>query len=76
MKKRNRDVTRSYTFKQFSAKLRRFLGSSSQGGSFRIQVGGKRITIPKGAQCSIEHERGGREEELEFQITWKTSKTK
>lgn len=74
--KQRRDVARRYSFKQFASKINRFLQSTDRGGSFRIQVGGKRITIPKNAQCSIEHERGGCEEELEFQITWKTSKTK
>lgn len=73
--KHTRDVTRRYSLKQFVNKVNRFIESSGRGGSFRIQVAGKRITIPKNAECSIEHERGKDGEELEFQITWKTTKT-
>lgn len=30
----------------------------------------ERISVPPGAVINIEHERGGGEEEIEFQLTW------
>ena len=68
--KQERDIEKSYTPKQMAAKLRRFAGSLETGKSFRIQIAGERVTVPKGAICNIEHERGEEEEEIEFQIKW------
>ena len=41
-----------------------------QEGQARLQVGGERICVPARAVCSIEHERKGVHEEIEFQIKW------
>ena len=68
--KQERDIEKSYTPKQMAAKLRRFADSLETGKSFRIQIAGERVTVPKGAICNIEHERGEEEEEIEFQIKW------
>tara|TARA_R110002012_G_scaffold294391_1_gene490517 strand:- start:5236 stop:5376 length:141 start_codon:yes stop_codon:yes gene_type:complete len=40
------------------------------GDRFEIQIAGERISVPVRATCSIEHERGEDEEEIEFQIKW------
>ena len=37
---------------------------------FEIQIAGERIYVPTRANFSIEHERGGSGEEIEFQIKW------
>jgi len=37
---------------------------------FSIQVAGEKINVPYDAITNIEHEREGKEEELEFQIKW------
>ena len=37
-----------------------------------IQVGGERLHIPANAAFNIEHERSGKDEELEFQLIWKS----
>lgn len=68
--KPQRDVEKSYPADQFVDKLRRLADSIERGEKFRIQVAGERITIPPNAVISIEHERGGSEEELEFQLKW------
>ncbi len=70
-KKRRRDATKGYSVKQFSAKLRRLADSLENGRAFTIQIAGERVTIPAGAVVSVEHERAGGEDEVEFQLRWK-----
>jgi amphi-Trp domain-containing protein len=70
-KKKARDIERTYTAKQFVSKLRRLADSIENDERFRIQVGGERVSIPSNATISVEHEREGKEEEVEFQIRWK-----
>jgi len=70
MTKASRDVERFYNLEEVVAKLRRLADALESGTTFRIQVGGERIRVPKRAQFSIEHERGDDQEEVEFQLTW------
>jgi amphi-Trp domain-containing protein len=70
-KKAARDIERDYPKSQFVAKLRRLADCLEQGKRFQIQIAGERVTIPAGATINLEHERGGSEEEVEFQLTWK-----
>ena len=75
MKKRRpaaRDIERTYTRKQFVAKLRRFADAIEREGAFAIQVGGERLHISADAEFNIEHERAGGSHELEFQLRWKS----
>lgn len=69
-KKKTRDVTKSYSAKQFVSKLRRLADAIENDKRFRIQVAGDRVSIPSTATISVEHERDGKEEEVEFQIRW------
>lgn len=69
-KKRARDIEKNYSPKKFIEKLRRLADAIENKKSFRIQVAGKRITIPAEAEISIEHEKAGGEEEIEFQLRW------
>jgi amphi-Trp domain-containing protein len=71
MTPRDRDLTRTYSRKQFAAKLRRLADSIETERAFTIQVAGERIRIAADAVFNIEHERTGDEEELEFQLIWK-----
>ncbi|MGQ0623988.1 MAG: amphi-Trp domain-containing protein [Sporichthyaceae bacterium] len=66
-----REVERSYTVGEFTAKLRRLADALDAGEAFRIQVAGERFTVPRDAQISVEHERGEDEVEIEFQLKWK-----
>lgn len=66
-----RDIERTYSRSQFVAKLRRLADAIETGRPFSIQVGGERLRIPAAALFNIEHERGGGEEELEFQLRWR-----
>ena len=68
----NRDLTKTYTRAQFVAKLRRLADSLESKKAFTIQVGGERLHIPADAVFNIEHERSGKDEELEFQLIWKS----
>ncbi|WP_019875418.1 amphi-Trp domain-containing protein [Sporichthya polymorpha] len=67
----DRDVERNYTVPEFAAKLRRLADALESGKPFRIQVAGERFTVPRSAEISVEHEREGDEEEVEFQLKWK-----
>ncbi|MEM7415695.1 MAG: amphi-Trp domain-containing protein [Gemmatimonadota bacterium] len=69
-RKRDRDIERSYTAKQFVSKLRRLADAIENDKRFRIQVAGERVSVPPTATISVEHERDGKVEEVEFQIRW------
>lgn len=66
----DRDLTRSYSRKQFVAKLRRLADAIEAAEPFTIQVAGERMRIPSDATFNVEHERSGTSEELEFQLLW------
>lgn len=60
------------TTEQFVATLRRVADALEGGETLRIQVAGHRFAVPKDAGLSIEHEASDGEEELEFQLRWKS----
>ena len=68
---KDRDVTKRYPIKQFIQKIRRLADGLETGEQFVIQIANERIKVPKHAIVSVEHERDGDGEEIEFQITWK-----
>ena len=70
MKKRDRDLERTYSRRQFVEKLRRLADAIESEKPFTIQVAGERLRIPASAAFNIEHEREGNEQELEFQVKW------
>jgi amphi-Trp domain-containing protein len=70
-KRSKRDIEKTYPMKQFIDKLRRLADCLEQGKRFRIQIAGERLSVPADAVVNIEHERGRKEEEIEFQIKWK-----
>lgn len=71
MKKiKKRDIEKVYTKGEFIKKLRRLADSLEKGKKFSIQVAGGKISVPENAVINIEHEKGKKEEELEFQIKW------
>jgi amphi-Trp domain-containing protein len=72
-KKTSRDIEKTYSIKQYTAKLRRLADSLEQGKRFQIQIAGERISVPPDAIFNIEHERGDGEEEIEFQLKWRLS---
>ncbi len=69
-KKKQRDIEKSYTTSQFVAKLRRLADALEKEKRFNIQIAGERIYVPAKAIFNIEHEREGKNEEIEFQIKW------
>jgi amphi-Trp domain-containing protein len=70
-RKKKRDIEKTYSTKDFVAKLRRFADALESGKSFRIQIAGERLRVPASAVFNVEHEREGKQEEVEFQIKWK-----
>ena len=68
---KDRDVEKRYSTNQNIQKLERLIAAISEGKSFEIQVDNERIKVPADAVFSIEHERDGDEEELEFQFRWR-----
>ena len=70
MKKKSRDLVRTYSRRQFVDKLRRLADALEAGKGFAIQVGGERLRIPASVTFHIEHERQGSSHELEFQLLW------
>lgn len=70
MSKPERDVEKIYSAEEMAQKLRRFADSLESGEAFRISIAGEPIRVPKRAQWSVEHEREGDSEEIEFQIRW------
>ncbi len=73
MKKKSRDLEKTYPRAQFVAKLRRLADALESAEAFTIQVAGERLYIPADAVFNIEHEREGGEEELEFQLRWRSA---
>ena len=65
-----RDVEKMYSAADSAAKLRRLADALETGKRFRISVAGERINVPARAEFSIEHEREGDTEEVEFQLKW------
>jgi len=68
---KDRKMEKGYPRIQAAAKLRRLADALERGEPFRIQVGAERITIPPYAVFSIEHDRSGDSEEVEFEFSWK-----
>ena len=68
--RRDRDLERTYTRRQFAAKLRRLADALESERSFTIQVAGERLHVPANTAFNVEHEREGGTEELEFQVRW------
>ncbi len=71
MSKKDRDIEKGYTNEQIVEKLRRLADCIESGKNFEISVAGERIYVPARAEFTIEHEREGGDEELEFQFKWK-----
>ncbi|PSV20287.1 amphi-Trp domain-containing protein [Photobacterium leiognathi subsp. mandapamensis] len=72
--KQERDIEKQYSNAEFAVKLRRLADAVENGTRFDIQIAGERIYVPVRAEYSIEHEREGDEEEIEFQIKWRNEK--
>lgn len=71
-RKRPRDLERTYSRRQFAAKLRRLADAIETGRGFTIRVAGETLRIPADAAFNVEHERAAGIDELEFQLRWRT----
>lgn len=60
MSEPSRDITRTYTAKQFVSKLRRLADAIDNDERFRIQVGGERISVPPDRTRMSISDQGGR----------------
>lgn len=68
--KPGRDIEKTYSTKDFVAKLRRLADNLENQEQFEIQIAGERIYVPVRASYTVEHEREEGKEEIEFQIKW------
>ena len=76
MKKKTRDIEKTYSKQQFIDKLLRFATALKKEKPFTIQISGERIRIPSESIINIEHERSSGWEEVEFQVKWKSQRNK
>ncbi len=74
MKKKSRDLEKTYSTSDFIAKLRRLADALENGRRFTITIAGERISVPSTALVNVEHEREGKNEEIEFQMKWVNKK--
>lgn len=65
-----RDIEKDVTVDYFVDTLRRLADAIETGESFRIQVAGKRFTVPADAVRIVEHEIDGDAEELALELQW------
>jgi len=72
-KRTDRDIEKGYPARQFADKLRRLAECLEKDRPFRIQIAGRRVSIPGHATISVEHEREGESEEVEFQLKWRNT---
>jgi amphi-Trp domain-containing protein len=71
-RKRARDLERTYSARQFAAKLRRLARAVESRRPFTIQIASERLRVPGDAVFNIEHERSrDGVEEVEFQLRWR-----
>ena len=70
MKKKSRDLEKTYSTAEFVTILRRLADALENTKRFAIMVAGERISIPSRATFNVEHEREGKNEEIEFQLKW------
>jgi amphi-Trp domain-containing protein len=70
-RKKSRDVERAVARDEFIDALRRLADGLEAEKAFVIRVRGERVRVPVKAEASIEHEREGGDEELEFQLKWR-----
>jgi amphi-Trp domain-containing protein len=70
MKKKSIDLEKTYPTVEFVAKLRRLADALEKGKRFAIMIAGERLSVPSSAVFNVEHEREGKNEEIEFQIKW------
>lgn len=69
----DRDIEKHYSSSEIVAKLRRLADCIERGKSFTIQIANERIRVPAHAVFTIEHEREGGAEEIEFQFKWRNA---
>ncbi len=68
----DRDIEKNVPVTQFVDTLRRLADAMEAGEPFRIQVANQRFTVPADAVIAIEHEVDDGDEELAFELQWKS----
>ncbi len=65
-----KEIEKKYTNKQTIKILKRLVESLSKEKSFRMQIKGKKVYIPKESEIEIEYENDKKEEKIEIEIKW------
>lgn len=66
----DRDIEKTLDVTAFVAELRRLADALEADAGFDIELDGETVQVPANAIFSVEHEREGGREELEFQLKW------
>lgn len=69
-KKATRGTEKNYAKVEFIQKLSRVAEALKKGAPFTIQLANQTVSIPATAEISVEHERIGKLEGLDFQLKW------
>jgi amphi-Trp domain-containing protein len=69
--RRKGEVEKGYSTNAVVDRLRRLADALEKGESCRIQIKGKRISIPPSVAVEFEYERKGDGEEVEIELKWK-----
>ncbi len=65
-----KEIEKKYTKKQTVKILKRLAESLSKDKSFRMQIKGKKVYIPKESEIEIEYENDKKSEKIEVEIKW------
>ncbi len=65
-----KEIEKKYTKKQTVKILKRLVESLSKDKSFRMQIKGKKVYIPKESEIEIEYENDKKSEKIEVEIKW------
>lgn len=66
-----KEIEKKYTKKQTVKILKRLVDSLVKDKNFRIQIKGKKVSIPQESEIEIEYEKDKKEEKIEIEIKWK-----
>ncbi|MFA6393008.1 MAG: amphi-Trp domain-containing protein [Candidatus Paceibacterota bacterium] len=65
-----KEIEKKHTKKQTIKILERLVKSLNKEKSFRMQIKGKKVYVPKESKIEIEYEKEKKEEKIEIEIKW------
>jgi amphi-Trp domain-containing protein len=65
-----KEIEKKYTKKQTIKILERLVSSLKREKSFKIQIKGNKVYVPKDSEIEIEYEKDKNKEKIEIEIEW------